>query len=67
MKQIQQKLLQHKATISEADKGKILVIFKKDLNEKVNSFIKDNNITELNPTPKFQGTVQNTLKQCKNQ
>jgi hypothetical protein len=68
-KQIEQKLLQCKATIAEADKGKTMVIIcKQDLNEKVNSFIKNNNITELktDPTQKFQRIVQNTLKQCKN-
>jgi hypothetical protein len=46
----------------------MVMIYKQDLNEKVNSFIKDNNITELKiyPTPKFQRIVQNTLKQCTN-
>jgi hypothetical protein len=68
-KQIKQKLLQHKATIGEADKGKpVVIIYKQDLNEKVNSFIKGDNITELktDPTKKMQRIVKNTLKQCKN-
>jgi hypothetical protein len=65
-KQIQHKLLQTKATIAEADKGKTLVIiYKQDLNQKVNSFIMNNNIAELKTdrTQKFQRITQNTLKQ----
>jgi flagellar biosynthesis component FlhA len=66
-KQIKQKLKQQKATIAEADKGRTMVIiYKRDLEEKVNTFIKDNNITELktDPTQKFQRMTQNTIKQC---
>jgi hypothetical protein len=46
----------------------MVIIRKQDLNKKVNSFIKNNNITELktDPTQKFQRIVKNTLKQCKN-
>jgi Tfp pilus assembly protein FimT len=68
IKEIQQKLTQHKAAIAEADKGKSLVIiYKEDLNDKVKSFIENNNITELktDPTQKCQRTVQKHLKQCK--
>jgi hypothetical protein len=67
--QIKQTLRQHKATTAEAEKEKTMVIiYKQDLNEKVNSFIKDNHITKLktDPTQKMQRIVQNTLKQCKN-
>jgi hypothetical protein len=46
-KHIKLKLQQNKATIIEADKGKILVfIYIQDLDEKVNNFIKDNGINE---------------------
>jgi hypothetical protein len=68
-KQVQHKLLQGKATIAEADEGKTMVImYKQDLNQKVKSFIKTNNIAELkaDPTQKFQRIVQNTSKHCKN-
>jgi hypothetical protein len=46
----------------------MVIIYKQDLNEKVNSFIKDNHITELktDPTQTLQRRVQITLKQCKN-
>ena len=67
-KQIKQKLIQNKATIAEADKGKTLVIlYKDDLNKRVKHFIDNNNIMEINkdPTLKFQKAVQNALKQCK--
>jgi hypothetical protein len=67
-KQVQHKLLLNKATIAESDKGKTMVMIdKQDLNQKVNSFIKNNNIAKLkaDPTQKFQRIVQSTLKQCK--
>jgi hypothetical protein len=57
IKQIQQKLTQHKAAIAEEDKEKTLVIiYNEDLNDKVKSFIENNIITELktDPTQKFQ-------------
>jgi thermostable 8-oxoguanine DNA glycosylase len=68
-KQVQHKLLQNKATIAEAEKGKsMVIIYKQDLNQKVYSFIINNNIAELkaDPIQKFQRIVQNPLKQCKN-
>jgi hypothetical protein len=68
-KQVQHKLLQGKATIAAADKGKtMIIIYKQDLNQKVNAFIINNNIAELKAdlTQKFQRIVQSTLKQCKN-
>jgi hypothetical protein len=52
MKHIKQKLQQNKVTIIEADKGKTLVvIYKQDLREQVNNFIKDNDINELKIDP----------------
>jgi hypothetical protein len=62
------KLQQHKATVTEMDKGKtMIIIYEQDLDEKVNSFMKDNHIIELktDPTQKMQRTTQNTRKQCK--
>jgi hypothetical protein len=64
-KQIQQKLTKHKATSTEADKGKTLVIiYKHDMDNKVKRFIDNNNIIKLktNPTQKFQNTMQNTAE-----
>jgi hypothetical protein len=68
MKHIKQKLQQNQETILEADKGHILVvIYKKDLEEEVNNFIKDNDINELktDPTQNMHKVTQNTIKQCK--
>jgi hypothetical protein len=67
VKQIKQKQ-QQGATIPKADKGKTMVIiYKQDLDEKVNSFI-TNNIIELktDPMQKIQRTTENVLKLCKN-
>jgi hypothetical protein len=47
----------------------MVVIYKQDLDEKVNTFIEDNHIIELKTDPtqkKMQRTTQNTIKQCKN-
>jgi hypothetical protein len=65
-KQIKQKLKQEEATTAEADKGRTMVIiYKKDLEGKINTFIEDNNIMELkaDPTQKFQRVMHNTIKQ----
>jgi hypothetical protein len=67
-KQIQQKLKQQEATIAEADKGRTMVIiYKKNLEDKINTFIEENYIIELkaDPTQKFQRIMQNTVRQCK--
>jgi hypothetical protein len=67
-KHIKLKLQQNKETIIEADKGNTLVvIYKQDFDEKVNNFIKDNNINELkmDPTQRMQKGTQNTIKQFK--
>jgi hypothetical protein len=56
------------AIIAEADKGrKMVIIHKRDLEDKINTFIKGNNIIQLktDPTQKFQRTTQNIIKQCK--
>jgi hypothetical protein len=66
-KQIKLKLQQNNATIIEADKGKtMVVIHKQDLENKVNTFIKENDIDELktDPTQKMQKTTLDTIKQC---
>jgi hypothetical protein len=64
---IKQKIHEHKAILTEADKGKTMVIlYKQTLNEKVNQFINDNQIETLksDPTHKMQKQIQNTLKHC---
>jgi hypothetical protein len=56
-KQIKLKLQQNNATIIEADKGKtMVVIYKQDLENKVNTFIKENDTDELktDPTQRMQ-------------
>jgi hypothetical protein len=67
-KHIKQKLQQNRVTIIEADKGKTLVIiYKQDLDEKVNDFIRDNEITQLkeDPTQRMHKLMQNAVKECK--
>jgi hypothetical protein len=66
-KLIRSKLQHNNATIIEADKGKTLVVIHKhDLDEKVKSFINENNINELkaDTTQRMQKITQNMIKQC---
>ena len=55
-------LLKHNnSTIVKADKSKAIVIINKDnLDQKIRSFIKENNIPTMNkdPTEKFQKQIQ---------
>jgi cytoplasmic iron level regulating protein YaaA (DUF328/UPF0246 family) len=52
---------QHKAMVSEANKGKTMVkIYKQDIDEKVNSFIKDNHIMELKTDPTQKNAKNNS-------
>jgi hypothetical protein len=58
-------LVIHNATLTEADKGKTMVIlYKQTLNEKVNQFISNNQIETLksDPTQKMQKQIQNALQ-----
>jgi hypothetical protein len=67
-KHIKQKLQHNKESVIEADKGKTLVIiYKQDLDEKVNNFIMDNEINEfkIDPTQRIPKLTQNTIKECK--
>jgi len=65
------KNIQHKITknalIALADKAKsTVVIYKKDCEEKVHTFLSDNNFHTLlgNPTKKHQTIISKTLQQC---
>jgi hypothetical protein len=61
---IKQKIHEHSATITEADKRKtIVILYKQTLNEKVNQFINDNQIETLHadPTQKMQRQIQKSL------
>jgi hypothetical protein len=61
MKQINQELQQHKVTTAKDNKGKTMVIiYKQDLDEKVNSFIKNNNIAQLKTDPHPKNAKNNT-------
>jgi len=65
LREIKKKLQSKDATIIKADKGNAIVIIKMDiLNKKVDTFIKDNNITQMNkdPTEKYQKTIQQILQ-----
>jgi hypothetical protein len=66
-KLIKLKLQHNSATIIEADKGKTLVvIYKHELDDKVNTFMNENDIYELkaDPTQRMQKMTQSTIKQC---
>jgi hypothetical protein len=65
-KLIKLKLQHNNATIIEADKGKTMVIIHKhDLENKVNTFINENDIElKADPTQKMQKRAQDTIKQC---
>jgi hypothetical protein len=53
--------------MAEVIKKRLVMVYKQDLDEKVNSFIEDNHIElKMDPTQKMQRTTQNTIKQCKN-
>jgi hypothetical protein len=58
MKQIKQKL-EHTVTVAKVDKGKtIVIISKQDIDEKVNSLIKNNHIIELKTDPTQKSAEQ---------
>ena len=67
LKQIKTTLEQNNLKIAKADKGRTVVIIHKDiLKQKVETFIHDNHITQLqkDPTELFQKQIQQTLQIC---
>jgi hypothetical protein len=64
------KILQHNnLTIAKADKSKaIVVIDKTTLEQKIDTFIQENNIMKLNkdPTDSYHRQIQQTMQKCKN-
>ena len=68
IKDIQHKIKESNAIITQADKGKTLVIiYKKDYHNKVHTFLANNNFQAIpkNPTNKYQKQITQTIKQCK--
>jgi hypothetical protein len=68
LKQIQEKLQKNNLNIPQEDKGKILIIIdKKELNQKIHNFLKENGFEELkNPTEEFQKQLQRVLSESNN-
>jgi len=61
------KIQNNKLTIVKADKSKVIVIIDENtLEKKVNNFIQENNIKQLNkdPADKYQKQIQQTLQKC---
>ena len=68
LKNIKRKLQEHNLTILKADKGNINVIIEKQtLNNKIETFFNENNITKLNkdPTPNYHKQINKTLNNTK--
>jgi hypothetical protein len=68
MRNITKKLIENNLTITKADKGKTTAILTlTEYEQKVNDFIKENKITEINsnPTQKYQKRIKQILKQNK--
>jgi hypothetical protein len=66
-KNIQHKIKENNAMITQAHKGKALVIiYKQDYHNKVHIFLTHNNFqaTPKNPTNKYQKQITQTIKQC---
>jgi len=67
LKELNKKLIIENAIITQADKGKTLVVInQKEYSEKVHSFFTANNFNTLNkdPTNKFQKAVHKIMKEC---
>jgi hypothetical protein len=61
------KMLRNNLTITKADKSKAIVIINKNnLEEKVDKFIQENHIRQINkdPTDKYQKQIQQTIQKC---
>ena len=60
-------VLENNAVITQADKGRTLVmIYKEDYHNKVHTFLTNNNFQTIpkNPTNKYQKQITQTIKQC---
>jgi hypothetical protein len=67
LKVLNKKLITENAIITQADKGKTIVIINlKEFSDKVHSFITANNFNTLNkdPTNKFQKSIHKIMKEC---
>jgi len=66
-KNIHNKLNRNKAIITQADKGKtVVIIHEHECHKKVRTFLSENNFETMlrDPTNKYQTHVTKTLKQC---
>ena len=64
LKSIKEKQKENNLTFIKADKGNCTVIMNNDvLNDKIETFFTENNITEIkqDPTPQFQSTIKNII------
>jgi cellobiose phosphorylase len=62
------KILQNNNLVTKADKSKAIVITDKTtMEQKLNTFIQENNIIKLNkdPTEAYQKQIQQTMQKCK--
>jgi hypothetical protein len=67
LKGLNKKLTTENAIVTQADKGKTIVIIKSnDYSEKVKSFLSANNFKTLtkDPADKFQKTIRKTMQEC---
>jgi hypothetical protein len=66
-KNIYHKINQKSAVITQADKGKtIVIIYKQDYHNKVHTFLTENKLQAIpdNPTNKYQKQITQAIKQC---
>jgi len=67
VEELNKKLHTHKAIVTQADKGKtVVIISSKDYADKVQSFLTTNNFNTLtrDPTNKFQKLINKTMQEC---
>ena len=67
MNELKKMLWNNNLTITKADKSKVIVIINKNnLEEKVDNFIQENHIKQINkdPTDKYQKQIQQTIQKC---
>jgi hypothetical protein len=68
LKNIKKKLKEHNAIITQADKGKtIVIITEEEYNKHIKNYIDTNHFTKINnnPTNTYQNNVKRTIKLCK--
>jgi hypothetical protein len=67
MKELNKKLTTENAIVTQADKGKsIVIIDSKEYSKKLHSFLIANNFNTLtkDPTDKFQKLINKTMQEC---